>query len=164
MKLQRGRSYITILVVIAILVVVGVVAFPWWHNRQIAGNVETALKAADAAKVAVTEAVTVKGGLDRVKASELGYNPDASSSPYIAHIAVADGGRITIVTRDTGAQPDIQLLLTPEHGADNNHAAIQWDCSVSAGDTDQTPPECRNAVQAGQAPATPTTVAPSHSS
>jgi type IV pilus assembly protein PilA len=183
MKMQQGRSNTTIIVVIVILIVIIAIAYPWWRNHQTAGRVETALKAADAAKVAVMESATVHGGPMHIKASELGYNAGASENPYVSHIEIADGGRITVTTKNTGADPDIQLLLTPVQGNGNDHAAISWVCSVVAGNANAAPVDCRNddmatapaatapASTAPAAPATtatspapPATVSPSHSS
>src|SRR5690348_4130806 len=125
MRAQQGKTNITAIVVIVLIVAIVLIALPLWRNHRIAGHVSEALGATDAAKVAVTEAATVHGGLEHVKASELGYNTAASVSPYAARVSVADGGRITLVTKGTGATPDIQLLLTPEQGPTS---AITWIC------------------------------------
>jgi type IV pilus assembly protein PilA len=180
--MQRGRSNTTVVVVIVILIVIIAIAYPWWRNHQTAGRVDTALKAADAAKVAVMEAATVHGGPMHIKASELGYNAGASENPYVSHIEIADGGRITVTTKNTGASPDIQLLLTPVQGNGNDHAAISWICSVVSGNADAAPADCRNGDAAiapattpasttpvapaatATVPAPPATVSPSHSS
>jgi type IV pilus assembly protein PilA len=145
MKMQRGRSNTAVVVVIVILIVIIAIAYPWWRNHQTAGRVDTALKAADAAKVAVMEAATVHGGPMHIKASELGYNAGASENPYVSHIDVADGGRITVTTKNTGASPDIQLLLTPVQGNGSDKAAINWVCSVVSGNPDAAPADCRSA-------------------
>jgi type IV pilus assembly protein PilA len=140
MHAQRGKTNITAIAVIVLIVVIVLIALPVWRNHRISGHVSDALGATDAAKVAVTEAATVHGGLARVKASELGYNTAASISPYAAHVEVADGGRITLVTKGTGATPDIQLLLTPEQSPTS---AITWICTILVGDADAVPDNCR---------------------
>jgi len=140
MHAQQGKTNITAIVVIVLIVAIVLIALPLWRNHRIAGHVSEALGATDAAKVAVTEAATVHGGLEHVKASELGYNTAASVSPYAARVSVADGGRITLVTKGTGATPDIQLLLTPEQGPTS---AIIWICSILVGEADSVPANCR---------------------
>ncbi len=140
---QRRTSKITIVVVIVVLVVIAAIAFPLWRSHGIASRVDTALKATDAAKVAVMESATVQGGLTHIKASELGYNPAAASNPYVAHIDIADGGRISLTTKNTGASPDIKLLLTPNQPDGNAGAPISWNCSILAGDADSVPANCR---------------------
>jgi type IV pilus assembly protein PilA len=171
MNAQRNKSGTTILIVIAILVVIAVIAVSLWRNHGMTERVDAALKGADAAKVAVMEAATVHGGLSGVKAGELGFNPAATTNPYVAKIAVADGGLITIVTRDTGITPDPQLLLTPTAANGGDQASIHWDCSVLVGKADSMPESCRHVAEpvseaspAATAPAAPASVAAAHSS
>jgi type IV pilus assembly protein PilA len=167
MNAQRGTSNTLIIIVIVILVAIAAVTIPLWRNHRISGRIDAALKAVDAAKVAVMEAAAVHDGLTHIKAAELGYNPAASTNPYVARIEIIDGGRITLTTKDTGAKPDIQLLLTP---VGNTNASIVWDCSVIAGDANLVPHNCRKAVPAEAPAATPSStptsaaVSPAHSS
>lgn len=158
MNLQRRRPGVTGIVVIVILVAIVAIAFPRWRSHQVANHIETALKAADGAKVAVVEAATVQGGIKRVKADGLGYNHAATGNPYVARIDIADGGVITILTKNTGAAPDPQLLLVPIQGGDINQAPISWRCSTSVGDTAASPANCRDTIPpAIPAPASPAT-------
>lgn len=163
MNTPRRTSRTTIIVVIAILLVIAVIAVPLWRSHQVASHVEKALGEADSAKVAVMEAATIHGGLAHIKSDELGYNPAASANLYLANIAIADGGRITVTTRDTGAKPELQLLLTPSQPDGDVNAPISWSCSVVVGDPDSAPRTCRartaslapgsSAAPAGSAPA-----------
>jgi type IV pilus assembly protein PilA len=168
MNLQRGRSNVTIIAVIVILVVIVAAAIPWWRSHQTVSHVQTALKAADGAKVAVMEAAAVQGGASHIKASELGYSHAVADNPYVAHIEIADGGRITISTKGTGAEPDLQLVLTPVQNNGDDQSAINWTCSVSVGNADAAPENCRSearpAIPASVAPAATATVSPAHSS
>lgn len=163
MNAQRGTSNTLIIIVIVILLaVVAAVTIFLWRNHRISSRVDTALKAADAAKVAVMEAAAVHDGLTHVKTTELGYNPAASTTPYVAHVEIIDGGRIILTTKNTGANPDIQLLLTPDQGVENADGSIVWDCSVLAGDANLAPYNCRKTVPAktpSQTPAAPQTSA-----
>ena len=102
------------------------------------------MQAADAAKLVVLEAATVQGGLDKVKGAALAYNSSSVANPYVESVAIADGGRISITTRDTGSKPDPVLLLTPQEQAGPQGAApIVWVCSMLTGKVDATPSECR---------------------
>lgn len=153
MPTQRGISAVKIIVVIVILVAVAAIAVPAWRQHEIIGRVDAALKAADAAKLVVTESATVRGELTRIKTSELGYNPAVTASPYVASMEIADGGRITITTKDTGATPDIVLLLTPSEDTANNSAAlISWSCTVLVGDVALIPADCRKTASVSTAP------------
>jgi type IV pilus assembly protein PilA len=148
MNEQRRTSKVTIIVSILILLVIVAIVVPLWRHHEISGRVDTALKATDAAKVAVMEAATVHGGLSNVKAGELGYSPSASSTPYVSRIDIADGGLITLATKGTGATPDVQLLLTPKQADGNASAPINWDCNILVGDADSVPVNCRKTAAA----------------
>jgi type IV pilus assembly protein PilA len=105
------------------------------------------------------EAATVHGGLVHIKSDELGYNPASSANPYLANIAIVDGGSITVTTKDTGAQPDLKLLLTPRQDDKNGNAPIRWDCSVVIGDPDEAPLYCRHAPAAPATSSSPANAA-----
>jgi type IV pilus assembly protein PilA len=143
MNTPRRTSNTVIFVVIAIVLVIAAIGVFFWRSHQVVNRVDKALTGADAAKVTVMEAATVHGGLVNIKSDDLGYNPAASSNPYLANIAIADGGRITVTTKDTGAQPELTLLLTPRQENKNGNAPIRWDCSVVVGDPDEAPLNCR---------------------
>ena len=171
MNAQRGKSNVTSIVTILILVVVAVIAIPAWRNHQTGSHIADALKATDAAKLVVMESASVHGGLAHIQAGELSYSPTATASPYVANITIAADGRITLTTRNTGATPDPVLLLSPaENAGDNNAAPISWNCSVVVGDPGLVPPNCRTltpAAAASIAPASAATaagVSPVHSS
>jgi type IV pilus assembly protein PilA len=171
MNAQRGISVIEIVVLILVLAVVVVIAIPAWRSHQARDRIADAFKITDAAKLVVMEAATVHGGLAKIKAGELNYSPAAAAGQYVAHITIADDGRITMSTRDTGATPDPVLVLSPsESSAGNNAAPISWSCSVVVGDPDLVPASCRTAMPvttATRAPAkatTATAVSPAHSS
>jgi type IV pilus assembly protein PilA len=171
MNAQRGISAVEIIVLILVLVVVAVIAVPAWHSHQARDRIADAFKVTDAAKLVVMEAATVHGGLGQIKAGELNYSPAAAAGQYVAHITIADDGRITMSTRDTGATPDPVLVLSPsESSAGNNAAPISWSCNVVVGDPDLVPVNCRTALSATKAtsapakPATAASVSPAHSS
>ena len=171
MNTQRGISAVTIIVLILALAVVAAIAIPAWRSHQVSSRIADALKVTDAAKVVVMESATVHGGLAHIKADELNYSPAATASQYVGHIAIADDGRISLTTRDTGATPDPVLLLSPsENASDNNSAPISWSCSVVVGDPDLVPASCRTAPPAAAASSAPastataTGVSPAHSS
>jgi len=171
MNAQRGISAITIIVLILALAVLAAIAIPAWRGHQASSRIADALKVTDAAKVVVMESATVHGGLSHIQASELNYTPAVAASQYVAHVAIAADGSISLTTRNTGATPDPILLLTPsENSTDHNAAPINWSCSVVAGDADLVPASCRTALPAAAASSAPasaatsTGVSPAHSS
>lgn len=159
MNARRGISAIEIIVLILVLAVVVVIAIPAWRSHQARDRVADAFKVTDAAKLVVMEAATVHGGLAQIKAGELNYSPAAAAGQYVAQITIADDGRITMSTKDTGATPDPVLVLSPsESSAGNNAAPISWSCNLVVGDPDLVPVSCRTALPA-TTPTSPATAA-----
>jgi type IV pilus assembly protein PilA len=143
MRASKGISLVTLLVIVAILVVMAAVAIPAWRNHQIAAHADQALKAGDAAKLVVMEAVTTRGGLIRLQPGDLSYNAASASSPYVSKIDISQSGRITIVTKDTGSSPDPTFLLTPiETSNKQGGAPLTWSCDIIAGNTQIKPASC----------------------
>jgi type IV pilus assembly protein PilA len=156
MSERKGAPVVTILVIIAIIVVAAAIAVPAWKNHQASARVSDALKTTQAAKLVVMEAATTRGGVANIQRGDVGYNASAMSSPYASSVTIADGGRITLSTRNTGADPDPVLLLTPsDDGKAGGSGSITWNCSVVTGDADALSDVCKTT-----APAAATTTAP----
>lgn len=154
MTVQKSKTLITILVLLVVVVVIAGAAIGYRNNRS-SQHVTTAIRAADAAKLVVMEAATVHGGLDKVVSSELAYNPRSVVNPYVASVVIADGGHITLTTRDTGSTPDPVLLLTPrETVSTNTPAPIAWSCSVIRGSVSAASTGCNSSTPAS-VPVTP---------
>lgn len=165
MQTSRGISLVTILVVLAILVVVAAFAIPAWHDRVARDHIEEAMKATDAPKLVVMEAATTKGGLAHVTLSDLAYNAGPPSD-YVDKIELADGGRITLTTRNTGIKPDPVLVLLPvEPAADNPSRTISWTCTMVVGNQSAAPGACAGTGQVTEVapPATAPAPAPATS-
>jgi type IV pilus assembly protein PilA len=128
-------------------------AAPAWRNFDSRRHIAEALKDADAMKVVVLEAATVHGGLAEVRSTDLHYNPDASVSTYVAHAEIADGGLITLHTRDTGISPDPVLMLIPREKNDKEGAEITWTCRLILSTTPLSTPNCLNQTPTQARPA-----------
>lgn len=165
MHASKGISLVTVLVVIAILVVIAAFAIPGWRNHQIASRTDQALRAGDAAKLVVMEAVTTRGGLVNLRPGDLNYNSASALGPYVSKIDVAQSGRITIITKDTGSTPDPTFLLTPiEAGGNPAGAPLTWNCDVIAGNDQVKPASCTRPNDAPPATVVhpPTAAPPAH--
>lgn len=144
MNAQRGLSVLTVIVIIIILLVLTALAIPTWHAHHVRKHLDEALKAAEEAKLVVMEAATIHGGLNHINANEIGYSPATTTDPYVAHIGIADDGRITLATRNTGAAKDPVLQLTPsESKRDRSTSPITWSCTMTIGDPSVAPAGCR---------------------
>ena len=165
MQASKGISLVTVLVIIAILVVVAAFAVPAWRNHQITTRTEQALKAGDAAKLVVMEAVTTRGGLINLRQGDLSYNAASASGPYVSKIDISQSGRITIATKDTGSSPDPTFLLTPIEASGNQGGVpLTWSCDIIAGNAQVKPASCTRPDNAPAAAVVhPTTAsAPAH--
>lgn len=155
MTQQKGSTALNIVLVLAVLAIVAALAIPAYYNHVIRGRVSQALKVADAAKLVVLESATTRGGVARITAEDAQFNAAAVKDPYVASVTVGDGGRITVITRDTGSSPDPVLLLTPiEAPSAQKPGPITWACSVLTGDSRMAPRECTALPPTPAVPAT----------
>ncbi|HEY9131811.1 MAG TPA: pilin [Dyella sp.] len=141
MRIHRGISVVTVLVAVAILAVIAAFAIPAWRGHVVNQHLGEALKGADAAKLVVMEAVTMRGGLAKLHPNDLIYNTKVGDNPYLASVKVSDSGRITVVTQNTGAEPEPTFLLTPLETIASGQA-LSWSCDIVAGDARQKPATC----------------------
>jgi type IV pilus assembly protein PilA len=128
--------------------VVGVVAwlcalgFPSWETYRTRHRVADAIDSVASTKLAVLEDATIKRDVSKVSASDFQYREAMPASDYVSRVHVADGGVITLTTRNTGAVPDpvIVLIPTDAHGTNGD---LQWDCQVFIGDRSLAPAACQ---------------------
>lgn len=154
LKLQRWSTLNTLLALVG-LAAVTAVSMPLWHGYGSRRHIADALKDADAMKVVVLEAATVRGGLAEVRSTDLHYNAGASVGTYVSSVEIADGGLITLHTRDTGISPDPVLMLIPREKNGKEGAEITWTCQLVLRNTPLSPPDCQN-----QAPQNRSALAP----
>ncbi|RAO76038.1 hypothetical protein CA260_11930 [Dyella jiangningensis] len=152
---------VNILVVAAVIAVLLALIIPAWRSHGIKQHIADAMKGADAVKLVVMEAATVHGGLAQVRASDLQYNAKASSGEHVGNVEVADGGLITLSTRDTGASPDPVIMFIPTEGAGSGGADITWTCQVVLGDASLAPANCQGH---GYVPSNASSAAPASAS
>lgn len=162
MRIDRGISVVTVLVLVAILAVIAALAIPAWRGHVVNQHLGEALKGADAAKLVVMEAVTMRGGLAKLHPNDLSYNTKVGDNPYLASIKVSNSGRITVVTQNTGAEPDPTFLLTPLETSAAGQPPLSWSCDIVAGDARQKPATCTRPAELPAGAGT-TVVAPASS-
>jgi type IV pilus assembly protein PilA len=160
MDKSRRNLAIAITAAMTLVIAIAAITIPAWHDHQRQAHVAEALQVADAAKLVVMEAATVHGGLANIKASELGYARAAASNRYVASIEIADGGRITLTTTNTGAEPDPMLVLVPSNGGTGGiDTPIVWTCVLAAGESSAVPAACRASAAQSAVPASAATSA-----
>ncbi len=138
---QRAFTLIELMIVIAIIAILLALAMPAYQNYTIRTKVSEGLYAAAPVKLAIAETLQTAASLNP---------PDFSfgGSTYVDSISIAPAtGVITITTRNTGAQTDPVLVLTPSDGTGGiprQDQPIVWTCTVLNGDPVYVPASCRS--------------------
>ena len=135
---------LNVLIAMMTVIVIGIVLASLWRGFGPSRHIADALKDANALKDVVLEAATVRGGLAQVHATDLHYNRRASVGTYIASAEIADGGLITLHTRNTGANPDPTLMLIPKERNGEQGSEITWTCKLVLTGYSLSPPDCLN--------------------
>jgi type IV pilus assembly protein PilA len=153
MNRPKSVPLMTGLALLAVVAIVATIAIPAWRNHRIAGHLDEALQAGEAAKLVVMEAAMTRGGLSRVKPEDLVFNAQSSLNDYASRVDISESGRITITTKDTGATPDPVFLLTPLDNAGGTGASLSWSCDLLTGNPQWLPARCTRPAIPAPAPA-----------
>lgn len=146
MKKQQGFTLIELMIVVAIIGILAAIAIPAYQDYVIRSKVSEGIVMASEAKTAIAETAASLGKTaPNLTAGEV---TDAYPSKTSDRATVEGGasGVITITTANTGATTQPILVLTPRQATTED--PVQWDCTLSAGETKHVPANCRSAAPA----------------
>lgn len=142
--IQKGFTLIELMIVIAILGILAVVALPAYQDYTIRAKLSEGLALAEPAKLAVAETSAALGGLSKITTDNTGYTFPTAGTKYVKSITIAAStGKITVTTKDTGADANKDPVFTLTPSQTSAEAPITWDCKFSNGEAKHMPANCR---------------------
>ncbi len=134
---KRAFSLLEMMVVLVIVLIIGVVAYPVMNNYLTQSKVADALTSAAPLQTTVTNQIA---SLGTVTGSGDNLNTPTTISRYVSSYSIAPNGAISITTSpEAGA---ISFTLTPVY--DSTSEQVSWTCAVSAEENNSlVPSQCR---------------------
>ena len=141
---SSGFTVIELMIVISVIAIILVLALPVYTNYSIRAKIGEALSVAASAKTSVTATCHEDMTMTGLTNQRAGYNFE--SSKWVESVEISGNCNapvVTMVTRNTGAPTDPQIILTGSFV--DGAGSINWTCA-SNGEDYHLPAECRNAI------------------
>jgi len=137
MRDSKGFTLIELMIVAAIVSILVAIALPMYQNYVVRSRISEALLLLSDAKIAVTESVGARNGLDATACATVTELEDATAN--VLSLRCTGLGVIEVTT--TAAAGSVTLTLTPV--VDGSDVA-GWTCRRIAGLAQHMPAQCRN--------------------
>ena len=139
---MRGYTLIELMIVVGIIAVILTLALPVYSNYAIRAKMDESLSAAATATAAVAATCLENPRIASLTLVDAGHS--SKLSRYVSTIEISGpcaSPVVTIITRDTGASPNVVLTLTGEPSTDSG--MMTWTC-VSNASNIYLPTRCRS--------------------